>query len=291
MFKQDLEKLLVSLEQAQKEKNFKKAAKYYLKIGKAYRKQGKVLKAIYYLNRSLFIDGKFKIKDQVIHLPVLSWIQELENRQEPYEINMQRQVAEKASGLNILQKMQWRLLTMARFCVLFEQLSAFNEFEGFGKLDHMIDYFARGLYGKLDGDKKYEINDYGEYINEVFGSLVMDDDTKKVDIPCQESFVPADLESGGLGTYYFISAFDALKTFIFDELDGEDLDMELDMEFVACGILANYYYRTGDTDIKEERKIQEETQRIFSDYDFVKEEPDKERFLERIEKYKKIMLI
>ncbi|MBD5088733.1 MAG: hypothetical protein HDT30_07975 [Clostridiales bacterium] len=284
MFKQDLEKLLVLLEQAQAEKKFKKVAKYYLKIGKAYKKQGKVLKAIYYLNRSSCLYVKLKQQYKVDN-----WVEELENEQEPYEKKIQRQVVEKSSDLNTLQKMQWMLLTMSRFCVLFQHISNLPDFEGFGKLDNMIDYFARGLYWKPDGDKEYEINDYGEYINEVFLSLVMNDYTKKVDIPNQESFVPADLEMGNFETYYFIAAFVNLQSYIFDKLDEEDLDM--DIQFVANGILADYYYRTTDVDIEEERKIQEETERIFSDYDFVKEEPDKERFLERIEKYKKIMLI
>ena len=284
MFKKNVEKLLVSLELAQEKKDYESVAKYYLEIGEAYKKEGKVSKAIYYLNRSSCLYVKLKQQYKVDN-----WVEELENEQEPYEKTIQEQVLEKSEDLNVLQKMQWMLLTMSRFCVLFQHISNLPDFEGFGKLDNMIDYFARGLYWKPDGDKEYEINDYGEYINEVFLSLVMNDYTKKVDIPNQESFVPADLEMGNFETYYFIAAFVNLQSYIFDKLDEEDLDM--DIQFVANGILADYYYRTTDVDIEEERKIQEETERIFSDYDFVKEEPDKERFLERIEKYKKIMLI
>lgn len=288
MFKKDLEELLVLLEQAQAEKKFKKAAKYYLKIGKAYEKQGKVLKAIYYINRSICLYEKFKKSDN----GMMNWADELENIQEPYEKKIQRQVVEKSSDLNTLQKMQWMLLTMSRFCVLFERISAFSEFEEFGKLNNMVDYFARGLYGKPDRDKEYEIENYGEYINDVFLSLAMADYTKKVDIPNQTPFVPADLDTGDFGTLFFTLAFDALQAFIFDKLDEEGLDgLDMEIQFVANGILADYYYRTTDVDIEEERKIQEETKRIFSDYDFVKEEPDMERFQERMERYKKIMLI
>lgn len=217
----------------------------------------------------------------------MDWILDLEIEQEPYEKTVQEQVLEKSEGLNVLQKMQWLLLTMSRFCVLFQHISNLPDFEELGKLDKMVDYFSKGLYGKLDEDKEWEISDYDDFIDEVFESSLMSDYTKKVEIPNQASFVPADLESGDVGTFYFTVAFGALQSFIFDELDEEDIDME----FVACGVLADYYYRTCDVDIKDERKIQEETERIFSDYDFVKEEPNKERFLERIESYKKIMLI
>lgn len=290
MFKQDLEKLLVLLEHAQAEKKFKKVAKYYLKIGKAYKKQGKVSKAIYYLNRFDNLVGgdnglyaKFEKQDD----KAMGWIAELEVEQEPYEKTIQEQVLEKSEDLNALQKMQWMLLTMSRFCVLFQHISNLPDFEGLGKLNEMVTYFTEGLYGEVDEDKEWEISDYGDYIDEIFDSSLMSDYTQKVEIQNQESFVPADLESGDVGTFYFTMAFGALQSFIFDELDEEDIDME----FVACGILADYYYRTSDVDIKDERKIQEETERIFSDYDFVKEEPSKEKFLERIGKYKKIMLI
>lgn len=72
-----------------------------------------------------------------------------------------------------------------------------------------------------------------------------------------------------------------------NELDEDDISME----FAACGILAGYYYRTSDTDIKGEPKIQEESKRIFSDYHFIKENPEKESFQKRMAGYKKILLV
>ena len=50
------------------------------------------------------------------------------------------------------------------------------------------------------------------------------------------------------------------------------------IKFTACGIQADYYYRTSEIDIKNEPKVQEEMARIFADYDFVKGNPDKEVF-------------
>ncbi|MDE7414797.1 MAG: hypothetical protein K2N44_00485 [Lachnospiraceae bacterium] len=63
------------------------------------------------------------------------------------------------------------------------------------------------------------------------------------------------------------------------------------MEFLACGILADYYYRTSELELKEVPKIQEETACIFSDYDFVKSDPDYDLFQKRIDSYNNIMLI
>ncbi len=73
----------------------------------------------------------------------------------------------------------------------------------------------------------------------------------------------------------------------FDEAEEDDIQME----FAACGLLTDYYYRTSDTDAADEPKIKEETARIFSDYEFVKGNPDAASFRNRIAQYKKIMLV
>lgn len=289
MIKRSIEELLAALKTAQEEKDYESVAKHYLQLGKDYKKEEKTAKAIYYLNRFDNLVGgddslyeKFEKKDN----KAMEWIETLEEEQKPYEKMIQGQVVEKASDLNVLQKMQWLVLTMSRFCKLFQLISALPDFEVFGKLDEIVSYFCEGLYGELNEDIENEISEFDELTDEVFDSILMSDYTKKVDLPNQESFVPADLESGE-GTFYFGAAVHVLQYYLFDELDEDDIEME----FAACGILADYFYRTSDTEVKDEQKIKEETERIFSDYDFVKTGPDAESFRERVEEYKKVMLI
>lgn len=231
----------------------------------------------------------------------MQWIEELETQQKPYEKTIRSQVVEKSDELNDLQKMQWMLLTMSRFCSLFELISALEDFEGFERLSEMVDLICGGLYGKLDADDVQETMDhYDALIEDVFDSEIMCDCTQTVKIPDQPDFVPADLESGDVGTYYFSMAFTAMQSFIFDTkgqlsecaVSGAAQRKEpVGMEFAACGILADYYYRTSDAELKDVPKVQEETARIFSDHDFVKSEPDYEAFRERINVYKTIMLV
>ena len=165
-----------------------------------------------------------------------------------------------------------------------------REFEAFGGLDQIVSYFTDGLYGELGEDAKEDIEeeilDFDDGTEEVFESLLMSDYTKKVELPDQESFGPADLESGD-GTFFFGAAVHALSQSIFDEAEEDDIQME----FAACGLLTDYYYRTSDTDAADEPKIKEETARIFSDYEFVKGNPDAASFRNRIAQYKKIMLV
>lgn len=295
LLKKDTESLHSLLKEAQEKQNYTAIAKRYLQLGKAYKKEGRILKALYYLNRFDNLVGgddrlyrKFRKKDDKAMEQIIDLEMKLES--ELYQQEIQKQVVAKAEALNTSQQMQWILLTMSRFCTLFHRISTLDGFETFGRLDEMITYFSEGFYRELDQEEEWELREYEDKIEEVFDSLDMSDYTKKVDIPNQESFVPADLESGE-GTYFFTMAYADLQSFLFEELDQDNVEME----FVACGILADYYYRTcdieDDKDIKEERKVQEEVERIFSDYAFIQENPDREKFLERVEQYKKIMLI
>lgn len=307
MFKNDIDTLLTKLSAAQEQNDYKQVAKLYLKLGKAYRQEGKLSKAIYYLNRfDNLVSGDDDLYEtfEKQDLQATQWIVELEIQQEPYEKSIQSQVVEKSKELNDLQKIQWILLTMSRFCSLFERISVLEDFEGFEKLSEMVDLICGGLYGTLDADDSDEIQDamdqYDELIEDVFDSEVMCDYTQTVRIPDQPDFVPADLESGDVGTYYLGMAFTAMQSFIFDA-EGQlsecpisgaaKLEEPVEMKFAACGILADYYYRTSDAELKDVPQIRGETERIFSDYDFVKSEPDYEAFQERINVYKTIMLV
>ena len=290
MSKNNIDNLQTLLEEAQTKHNYENVASCYFELAKSYKEQGNIQKTIYYLNRFDNLVGgddtlyeNFKEEDS----QATEWLSDLEIEHTPYEKIIQKQVIEKSESLNSLQKMQWLLLTMSRFCMLFQKISSLSRFEGFENLDTMVDYLCDGLYEEIDEEIEDKLSEYSDLLADVFNSFLMSDYTKKVEIKDSESFTPADLESGDIGTYFFCTAYDALQSFIFDELDEDDLYME----FAACGILADYYYRTSDEDIKNEQKIQEETARIFADYDFVEKAPDKEIFQERIRNYKNVMLV
>lgn len=293
MITKNTDGLLDALKTAQEKQDYESVAKYYLQIGKEYKKKGMTAKALYYLNRFDNLAGgidslydKFAKKDH----QACEWIEELEEAHMPYEKTIREQVLEKAEDLTMLQKLQWLLLTMSRFCRLFTYTSLLPEFEAFGELEKIVSYFINGLYGELEEgakeDIEEEILDFDDGTDEVFASILMSDYTKKVELPDRESFVPVDLE-GGDGTFFFGAAVHALSQFIFDEAEEDDIQME----FATCGLLTDYYYRTSDTDVADEPKIKEETARIFADYEFVKNTPDAASFKNRVAEYKKIMLV
>ena len=123
----DTKQFLAALEKAQQKRDFEAVAKSYLKVGEAYKKEEKQIKAIYYLRRFDNLVGgndklysKFARKDE----KAMEWIDELEGSlgTERLEPQLQKQVAQQAMELDYLQKMQWLLLTMARFCRLYRNL-------------------------------------------------------------------------------------------------------------------------------------------------------------------------
>ena len=165
--KKDTKQLLAALEKAQQNRDFETVAKSYLKVGKTYKKEGKQIKAIYYLGRFDNLVGgndklysKFARKDE----KAMEWIDELEGSlvTERLEPQLQKQVAEQAMELDYLQKMQWLLLTMARFCRLFREISVLREFEIFGKLDEIILLLEKGLYEELDEQEQWKIEYFEE---------------------------------------------------------------------------------------------------------------------------------
>ena len=138
MITKNTDELLDALKTAQEKQDYESVAKYYLQIGKDYKKKGMTAKALYYLNRFDNLVGgidslydKFAKKDH----QACEWIEELEEAHMPYEKTIREQVLEKAEDLTTLQKLQWLLLTMSRFCRLFTYTSLLPEFEAFGGLD------------------------------------------------------------------------------------------------------------------------------------------------------------
>ena len=81
---------------------------------------------------------------------------------------------------------------------------------------------------------------------------------------------------------YYLERFDSL-------VGGDDMD-ELSCNFVPNGLFADYYIRTLDTSIEHNHGIQKEKERIWSDFDFVKNKPTEDAFAERMAAYMKLSL-
>ena len=104
----------IALMEAQEQNDYEQVAKYYLDLGETYKKEGKLSKATYYLNRFDNLvggDDDLYEKFQKQNEQAMQWIDELEAKQMPYEKIIQEQVVETSEELNDLQKIKWMLLT------------------------------------------------------------------------------------------------------------------------------------------------------------------------------------
>ena len=101
MFKNSTDKLLAKLTQAQEQNDYEQVAKYYFTPGKAYKQEGKLSKAIYYLNR---FDNLVSGDDDLYETfdkqdsQAMQWIEDLETQQKPYEKTIQSQVVQDISS-------------------------------------------------------------------------------------------------------------------------------------------------------------------------------------------------
>ena len=67
--------------------------------------------------------------------------------------------------------------------------------------------------------------------------------------------------------------------------------LNAEVDFIACTILGDYYLRTQDGNLRDNPKVQEELARIWSDAEFVDNEPEIDEVIERIQAYRKLDLL
>ena len=278
---------LKTLEAAQKKGNFKKVAKQYFKIGKTYKKQGNLEKAIYYLERFDSLVGgdddlyeKYAKKDDL----ATQWTCELQIEHPPITELIRKEVDEKAKTLNILQLAQWNLLTLARCTTLFHKFSMFPAFGVLAQYETVLNMLAKGIYGHQEAVDEDFLFSFGDELDDIFNSIDSMNNCHKVNIDGGADFVVTDLESD-FGTYNLTMMLDDLSKLVV----GDDMD-ELSCNFVPNGLFADYYIRTLDTSIEHNQGIQKEKERIWSDFDFVKNKPTEDAFAERMAAYMKLSL-
>ena len=300
---------LKTLEAAQKKGNFKKVAKQYFKIGKAYKKQGNIEKAIYYLERFDSVVGgdndlydKFAKKDDL----ATEWISELQIEHPPITERIRKEVDKTAKTLNIIQLAQWNLLTLARCTILFHKFSMIPAFGVLAQYETVLNMLTKGIYGHQEAVDEDLLFSFTDELGDIFNSFDSMNNHHKVSIDGGADFVVTDLESNS-GTYNLTTILEDLSelaagadvdelscNFVFHRYHSEyqqyDDDDDLSYNFVPNGLFADYYIRTQNTSIEHNQWIQQEKERIWSDFEFVKNEPTEDAFAERMAAYMKLSL-
>ena len=280
-----------ALESAQKKGDFSEIAKYYFEIGKYYREHGNTEKAIYYLERfdnlvsganELYIP--FMKEDDI----ATEWICDLQISNPPAAEIIRKEVDDKMENLDMIQRAQWNLLTMARCNVLFHKFSKLPAFHVLIEYENILDLLMKGIYGHLEEFDEDALSDFCDELEEFIDSEATIDNRNRVSIDNGADFVVSDLESDE-GTLHLAEALEQIGKLAMGE-DIDEADGGTDENFVPNGLFTDYYIRTQETSVNDLPQIQQERERIFADYEFIKKHPDEETFASQMALYKKLAL-
>lgn len=284
-----LEELLTSLKEAQKKKDFLTVCKLYYEIGVRYRNEGNHLKARLYLNRFDTLAGSqddiyAKINEKWMDT-VSEWIDEYDEDDSFYINQMRGHVEELSASLNGRQKIQWNLLTMARFDTLFQRMSTLPGLDFLAKYKKALTIYSQNLYRAIDQSEYEMISDFLKDFYPFTDSLALADTGNRLPMASSAAFECYDLIGGDtlLNIYNLLADLTELT-----ELKRDAYQVRTDV--VTNTLLADYYIRTKDGDIRNLPAVKAEEKRILDDYRFVSGSPDKEQFFERFDSYRKLSL-
>lgn len=284
---QSIEGLLAALAKAQESADYVQIAKLYYDIGEKYLKEGAEEKAFVYINRFDNLTGsddalckKFEKKED----QASDWIGMLEEKPF-YAKRMQDKVEELSENLNLHQKMQWNLLTLARFCTLFQKFSTLSGFEVLRQYENIIDILTESIFFDLRTDETQNISDWLVRFYDFSDSKAAADARNQIPVSGRSPFQACDLSGDLLLCDMFGTLDGLLKRAETDKPDG------FDMAIVTAGLLTGYYVRTSTGNVQDIPEVKAEQARIESDYEFVCMNPSREQFMARMAEHKKVALV
>lgn len=284
---QNIEDLLAALTKAQESANYVQIAELYYAISEKYLKEGAEEKAFVYINRFDNLTGsddalckKFEKKEE----QASDWIGMLEEKPF-YTKRMQDKIEELSETLNLRQKMQWNLLTLARFCTLFQKFSNFSGFEVLRQYENIIDILTESMFFDLRTDETQNISDWLVRFYDFSDSKEAADARNQIPVSGRSPFQACDLSGDLLLVDMFGTLDDLLKRA--ETNKSEDFDMAI----VTAGLLTGYYVRTSTGNMQDIPEVKAEQARIESDYEFVCMNPSREQFMERMSEHKKVTLV
>ena len=148
--KEGLEELMEALRKAQTRKNYVKAAKLYYKLAEHYHQEGNVEKWWLYIHRFDNLSNSRdeiynKISDELID-SASRWIGEIEEMEDFLLNELISWAEDEAEELDMIQRVKWSLLTMARFEKLFTELSKLPDLALLSQFGTVVDCMVKAVY-------------------------------------------------------------------------------------------------------------------------------------------------
>ena len=199
------------------------------------------------------------------------------------------EIEARAKELSGPQVRVWGLLSIARLVRLGERLSRLPGCEVLGQLDWAVDLMFRSLQILPSQEAYQRLMDMCNALYELNGKPVYY--SGEIEVPGRPPFQLFDL-NGLFGVEQELNSYtdNHLRLLAALSQGAEELP-QAESSIVACALLPDYYIRSGADRLEDVPQIKAELQRIWSDYDFVRDCLSWEEVGKRIADYKQLDIL
>ena len=290
--KKGLEELLTQASVLEKELSLSTLAHTYYEIGKLYQEKDDLERAKLYLERANTLYSNF---DEVYD-KCQSFMEDCDERLGALEEedilynSLLEQVEEKASEFSNEEKFYWGLLSLARLESTLKRLAVCPGCEILLETEKVLTLWIQSMHQDMqEADREY-LNDFLGRFYEFGDSEAFVDVSNQV--PLSDGTVLQFFDLNGNDTMTCLHLFiDTCFSALSAGADWVEVGDDAEVDFIACTILGDYYLRTQDGNLRDNPKVQEELARIWSDAEFVDNEPEIDEVIERIQAYRKLDLL
>ena len=276
----------------QKKRDWAGLAKTYYDLGTAAMDQGDRNHAQLWLHRADTIysasDAVYdKVGDALVD-GCSDRIGALEDEEDLFYNAVLAEIEEKAEEL-LPRLRAWGLLSISRLVKLGERLSKLPGCEVLGELGWAVDMMVRCFQTPPSQEEYQHLMDVCNALYELNGKPVYY--TGEIEVPGKAPFQVFDL-NGMFGVEQELNGYiDSHLRFVAALSQGAEELPQAESSIVACALLPDYYVRTGARDLNEVPQIKAELERIWSDYEFVRDRFTWEEVWKRIADYKQLDIL
>lgn len=285
----DLEGLRAQLADAQRGKNAPRLAQACYDMGVHYMEKGDPARAMLWLSRADTVfsarDDVYKKVGKTVREDCSERIRRLEDMP-TMTSQLTAQVEEKAEGLGEMQIRLWGLLTMARLGKVGRRLAAIPGCGVLGELDRAAELVLRSFQEPVSREEFQFLRETCDQLYELGDADCFWGASQEAEVPGRAPVQAFDLN--GLLTLTELNLYlDSHLTMLEEGKGSGDAETGL----IPCGLLPDYYLRTGEGRLEDLPQIKAEVERIWDDYEFVRSGTTWKDAADRMARYQELDLL
>lgn len=196
------------------------------------------------------------------------------------------QVEEKAEELGEMQTRLWGLLTMARLGKVGQRLAAIPGCEVLGALNRAAELVLRSFQGPISEEEFQFLRETCDQLYELGDADCFCDPSQQAEVPGRPAMQVFDLN--GLLVLTELNLYlDSHLTMLAEGAGSSGPETGL----IPCGLLPDYYLRTGAGRLEEVPQVRAEIERLWDDYEFIRSGVTWKEVSDRLARYQELDLL